>query len=130
MLTNKTQNSNTIIMREDNPLIKMIRKKIKLSYESNNNKSKKFSRKEFIEKIIRGKYRRRNGLNDRQVEGLRYLINHHEIDNYHYQLAAKCERRTASRDLTRLVELKIIHRLGKGRGTYYILQADWIKNRT
>lgn len=60
------------------------------------------------------------GLNDRQIESLRLMVNEDvTFTNSLYQKTFNLERRTASRDLKKLLDLNQIRRIGSGRGTKY-----------
>ncbi len=93
--------------------------------ESNNRKIPQkrlaVNKKDHINRLIGIYQARKEGFNHRHITALRYLIHNHELDNSLYQSVNGCDRRTASRDLKKLVEMKILERIGKGRGTYYIL---------
>lgn len=60
-------------------------------------------------------------LSERQLAVLRYLQNSPTINRRQYMKLFKVSTMTAFRDLTDLVENKIIHVKGVGRGTYYEL---------
>lgn len=60
---------------------------------------------------------RRLNITDRQQEAIRYLKTNREIGNTEYQAQFKVAKRTAHRDLTELVELGILERIGtRGKG--------------
>lgn len=60
------------------------------------------------------------GLNDRQIEALKMMVNENiTFTNSLYQKTFNLERRTASRDLKKLLDLKQIRRIGSGRATKY-----------
>ena len=80
------------------------------------------NKKKYIKYFLKKHLNRKEGINYRQMKALQYLENNDELYNSLYQDLTSCDRRTASRDLTRLVELNILERYGKGRGTYYILK--------
>jgi len=63
------------------------------------------------------------GINDRQKDALLFLINNSELYNSNYQLITGSNKRTASRELRKLVDMNILkkHGKGRGRGTYYTL---------
>ncbi|MDQ7839362.1 MAG: Fic family protein [Thermodesulfobacteriota bacterium] len=63
------------------------------------------------------------GLNDRQAKIIRYLVVNDQIDNEQCQKLCDTLKRTATRDLTALVEKNIIERLGEKKGTYYVLSS-------
>lgn len=79
-------------------------------------------KKRYVFHLIKKYQNRKRGLNHRQINSLRFLIYNPEIDNTGYQMVGRCNRRTASRDLKKMVEMNILERIGKGRGTYYILK--------
>jgi Fic family protein len=61
-------------------------------------------------------------LNQRQQTALDYLIEHNRIDNATYRELCSAIKRTATRDLTELVNLGLIERHGEKKGTYYTLK--------
>lgn len=62
------------------------------------------------------------GLNLRQIVGVSHIKQYGSINNQTYQSLAKIEKRTATRDLSELVEKKIIEKQGStGKGTTYNL---------
>jgi len=60
-------------------------------------------------------------LNMRQEKIIRYLLINKQINNEQCQKACKTIKRTATRDLTGLVEKNVLKKYGKKKGTYYIL---------
>jgi Fic family protein len=60
--------------------------------------------------------------NPRQQTALDYLIEHNRIDNATYRELCSAIKRTATRDLTELVNLGLIERHGEKKGTYYTLK--------
>ena len=61
------------------------------------------------------------GLNERQVEALRLMVNEGvELNNRRYREMFDITDRSALRDLNRLVDLDLIRRLGEGRSVGYI----------
>ena len=62
-------------------------------------------------------------LNLRQERIIRYLIINERIDNEQCQKLCKTIKRTATRDVSLLVEKQIIERKGEKRGTFYILAS-------
>ena len=60
-------------------------------------------------------------LNARQEKIVRYLVINEKIDNEQCQKVCNSIKRTATRDLTALVEKNILKRRGEKKGTYYIL---------
>ena len=60
------------------------------------------------------------GLNERQVEALRLMVNERrEMTNSLHQKLFGVSRRTATRDLARLVETGWVRQIGTGKGTRY-----------
>lgn len=60
------------------------------------------------------------GLNERQVKAVLYVVENGKITNKEYQEVLDVARRTATRDLTELVEKGILKSSEtKGAGTYY-----------
>ncbi len=63
------------------------------------------------------------GLNDRQIKAVIYVKENDKITNQEYQVICETSNRTATRDLTELVSLKIFQQIGTtGKGTKYILR--------
>ncbi|SHI55344.1 ATP-dependent DNA helicase RecG [Tangfeifania diversioriginum] len=63
------------------------------------------------------------GLNQRQIEALKYVKENGKITNSEYQNINGCSRNTASNDLTELVNKELLESSGqKGAGSYYILK--------
>lgn len=66
---------------------------------------------------------RRLGLNERQIQAILHLKDTGAVSNSEYQRLTGAEKRTASRDLSDLVERGILERVGAtGRGTRYRLK--------
>lgn len=61
-------------------------------------------------------------LNPRQKKALVFLIEHERIDNTEYQKISNTIKRTATRDLTELVKLRLLERHGEKKGVYYTLK--------
>jgi len=62
------------------------------------------------------------GLNERQIKAVLFVKENEKITNTEYQGLNNIAERTATRDLTQLVELKILDQVGTtGKGTNYIL---------
>ncbi|MDO9045519.1 MAG: hypothetical protein Q7U35_09460 [Methanobacteriaceae archaeon] len=60
------------------------------------------------------------GLNDRQIEALKLMVNEGKVfTSKSYQEIYDVSRNTASRHLNKLIELKQITKIGKGRYTKY-----------
>ena len=62
-------------------------------------------------------------LNDRQKRALDFLVENRRIDNTTYQEVCGTIKRTASRDLSHLVEVGLLERHGEKKGTYYTLRS-------
>lgn len=65
-------------------------------------------------------------LNTRQEKIIRYLVLNERIDNEQCQKLCNSIKRTATRDLTSLVEKGILDKKGEKKGTYYILPSNII----
>ncbi|MGB3458407.1 MAG: Fic family protein [Halobacteriota archaeon] len=63
-------------------------------------------------------------LNPRQRKALEFLIVHKQIDNSIYQKICNTTKRTATRDLTDLVNLGLFVRHGEKKGTYYTIRRN------
>jgi len=63
-------------------------------------------------------------LNPRQRKALEFLIVHKQIDNSIYQKICNTTKRTATRDLTDLVNLGLLERHGEKKGTYYTIRQN------
>lgn len=60
------------------------------------------------------------GLNERQIEALKMMVNENKVFTSNlYQEIFNVSRNTASRHLNKLVELKQVQKIGKGRYTKY-----------
>jgi ATP-dependent DNA helicase RecG len=65
----------------------------------------------------------KHGLNDRQIKAVLYVKENGKITNQEYQVICETSNRTATRDLTELVSLKIFQQIGTtGKGTKYVLR--------
>jgi len=63
------------------------------------------------------------GLNERQIEALRLMVNEgKELGNADYRQLFNVSQRTATRDLTGLVQTGWVHQIGVKRGTRYTAQ--------
>ena len=61
------------------------------------------------------------GLNERQIEALKLMVNENQnLNNQKYRELFRVSTRTASRELSFLVEKGLIRRLGKRRGATYV----------
>jgi len=84
---------------------------------SGSHRFKVIFRKEFTEESLVGL-----GLTDRQVAAVLHLKTEGRLTNQEYQSMFGVSKRTASRELTELLEKSIIQRHGKtGKGTFYSL---------
>jgi len=61
------------------------------------------------------------GLTDRQMQGAFYVKKAGKITNSEYQEHVNVTRKTATRDLDRLVEKGVLERVGTKRGAHYVL---------
>jgi Fic family protein len=66
-------------------------------------------------------------LNVRQEKIVRYLVVNERIDNEQCQKLCNSIKRTATRDLTALVENNILERRGEKKGSYYVLSPGVIE---
>ena len=74
----------------------------------------------FLKDIFSEDYVKRLGLNERQIKAVRYVKENGKISNSDYQELLDVARRTATRDLTELVEKGILKSSeSKGAGAYY-----------
>jgi ATP-dependent DNA helicase RecG len=63
------------------------------------------------------------GLNERQIRAINYVKRKGRISNSKYQEVCNTSERTATRDLSELVESGIFIQIGRtGKGTNYILR--------
>ena len=67
------------------------------------------------------------GLNTRQEKIVRYLIINEQIDNEQCQKVCNSIKRTATRDLTDLVEVKVLEKIGEKKGTFYVLSPKIVE---
>ena len=75
-------------------------------------------RKEISEDILREK-----GLNERQIKAVSYVVNKQAITNKEYMELFNISKRTATSDLSDLVEQEIFRKIGKGkRDLRYVLR--------
>lgn len=71
-------------------------------------------------KNISGDYLKRLGLNERQIKAVEYVKRNRKITNKEYQELTGVARMTATRDLTELVEKRILKSSeAKGAGAFY-----------
>lgn len=67
---------------------------------------------------------KKSGLNERQIKAIMYVKEEGKITNRKYQELCNTSERTATRDLTNLVNKAILEQIGiTGKGTSYILKA-------
>lgn len=67
---------------------------------------------------------RKMGLNERQIKAVMYAKEMGKITNKEYQEVCETSERTATRDLSDLVERKVFEQIGiTGKGTNYILKT-------
>ena len=80
---------------------------------------------EFRKDIYTEEYLRKLGLNERQIKVVMYVKENDKIANQEYQVICETSNRTATRDLTELVSLKIFQQIGTtGKGTKYVLRRQ------
>ena len=80
----------------------------------------------FLSKIFKDRFTedqlKKMGLNDRQIEAVKYVKKNGKVTNKEYQGILKVSRITATRDLTDLVAKNILRSSEtKGAGSYYVL---------
>ncbi|TAL28048.1 MAG: Fic family protein [Nitrospirae bacterium] len=85
-------------------------------------KGKKFTSADKVIKILQ-----HANLNIRQKKIIHYLVINEQIDNEQCQKLCNSIKRTATRDLTALVEKNIVIRRGEKKGTYYILSPQMME---
>jgi len=61
------------------------------------------------------------GLTDRQIQGAFYVKKTGKITNLEYQKLVDITRKTATRDLDKLVKKNVLERIGTKRGAHYVL---------
>jgi predicted HTH transcriptional regulator len=77
------------------------------------------SRDIFTENILQGM-----GLNERQIKAIKYIKQKAKITNTEYQKINYVSKPTATRDLAKLVEKRVLHQHGVvGKGTIYVLKS-------
>ena len=81
----------------------------------------------FVSKIFKDRFNeeqlRKEGLNERQIKAVKYVKKNGKITNKDYQKINKCSRNTASGDLGKMVEKKILKSSDvKGAGSFYELK--------
>lgn len=67
-------------------------------------------------------------LNERQLKAIAHLKAAGRITNTEFQKLAGGSRRTALRELSAMVETGVLHLIGAGRGSYYILAGKRANN--
>ena len=73
--------------------------------------------------IFTEKYLSDLGLNERQTKAVKYVKENQRITNKEYREVCQTSDRTATRDLTQLVLLKVFKQIGvTGKGTEYVLR--------
>jgi ATP-dependent DNA helicase RecG len=78
----------------------------------------------FNKDIYTEEYLKKSGLNERQVQAIKYLKERKNITNKEYQQICNTSERTATRDLADLVKREIFELKGTtGKGTKYILKT-------
>jgi Fic family protein len=75
-----------------------------------------------IKKNILFEKTKKYDINSRQKKALEFLIENQRIDNSKYQEVCKTIKRTATRDLTELVNLGLLEKHGEKKGVYYTLK--------
>lgn len=95
---------------------------LRLQMEEIQQKGKKIIISDKIIKILQD-----INLNARQEKIVRYLVINEQIDNEQCQKVCNSIKRTATRDLTVLVEKNVIERHGEKKGTYYVLSPKVIE---
>lgn len=63
-------------------------------------------------------------LNQRQIRGLNQALRTRRITRLEYMAAAQCTERTAKRDLLELIQMNVLVRHGKTKGSWYELVPD------
>ena len=77
---------------------------------------------EFRKDIFDLEYFKSLGLNDRQIQAIKYVKENGKITNSEYQTNYSVARNTATRDLTELVEKGLLKSSeSKGAGSFYEL---------
>jgi ATP-dependent DNA helicase RecG len=78
---------------------------------------------EFRKDVFDMEYLKSLGLNERQIQAIKFLKESGRINNREYQTINDCSRNTASNDLSELVDKNILRSSGqKGVGSYYALR--------
>ncbi|MFO7992029.1 MAG: helix-turn-helix domain-containing protein [Thermoplasmata archaeon] len=79
-------------------------------------------------KKITDKFLKEKGLNERQIEAVKYLKENERIKREKYSNLFDIGATTAYKELDEMIEKGIINRRGKGRGTYYVLRTKGTKS--
>jgi len=78
----------------------------------------------FRKDIYTEEYLEKLGLNKRQIKAVMYVKEKGRITNKEYQEITGTIKKTASRDLTALIEKGVLKQIGTtGRGTFYTLMG-------
>jgi ATP-dependent DNA helicase RecG len=78
----------------------------------------------FRKDIYTEEYLRSLGLNERQINAIKFVKDKGKLTNKDYQDLFSVSKQTATRDLSHLVALSILQKIGQtGKGTYYILAS-------
>jgi len=78
----------------------------------------------FAKDVYNEEYLVKKGLNDRQIRGVLHIKERGSISNNEYQEITGAIKRTASRDLTELLEKNLLSKTGStGKGTIYTLRG-------
>ena len=77
----------------------------------------------FLKDIFSEDYLKRLGLNERQIKAIKYTKKNRKITNKEYQELNGVSKKTASRDLSELVDSNVLKSSGiPGAGAYYELK--------
>ena len=78
----------------------------------------------FAKDIYTEEYLRKKGVNDRQLKAVLHIKDNGSISNNEYQEITGTTKRTASRDLTELLQWNLLSKTGNtGKGTVYTLRG-------
>ncbi|PIZ35938.1 MAG: hypothetical protein COY38_01485 [Candidatus Aenigmarchaeota archaeon CG_4_10_14_0_8_um_filter_37_24] len=78
--------------------------------------------------IFTGGYLQELGLNDRQIETIKYLVKHEKITRPEYEKIFNVSSRTANRELSKLISLRVIDKKGADAAIYYILAGNGVQS--
>jgi len=85
----------------------------------------------FYKNVQDEEYLNKYNLNNRQVNAVEYVKSNGKITNHDYQRINDISRRTANRDLSKLIALGIFHQSSpKGQRTYYKFEVNEENNKT